>query len=64
MLTYARVQVAAGTKTRVTVTYTPPAGGPLSVWNDFILQGTLSGGTPASSVTVEVRLRGFVPAKL
>ena len=51
----------------VTITYTPPAGGPLAVWNEIVLQGSLKGGTPAAAsgvVAVEVRLRGFVPAQL
>ena len=60
-------KVDAGSKVPVTITYTPPAGGPLSVWNEIVLQGSLRGGTPAAasgSVSLQVRLRGFVPAQL
>jgi len=60
-------KVDPGSKVPVIITYTPPQGGPLAVWNEIQLTGTLRGGTPAAAagaVTVEVRLRGFVPAQL
>ena len=57
-------KVDASSKVPVIVTYTPPPGGPLALWNEIKLTGTLRGGTPAEAVTVEVRLRGFVPAQL
>ena len=57
-------KVDAGAKIPVLITYTPPPGAALAVWNEIVLEGSLSGGAPATSLTVQVRLRGFVPAQL
>ena len=60
-------KVDPGGKVPVKISYSPPAGGPLSLWNEIVLQATLRGGTPVAAsgaVNVALRLRGFVPAQL
>jgi len=57
-------KVDAGQKVPITVKYTPPAGGALSMWNQVTLKGSLKGGDPApagGAVSVALRLKGFVP---
>ena len=61
------LEVFSDSKVPVKISYSPPAGGPLSLWNEIVLQATLRGGTPVAAsgaVNVALRLRGFVPAQL